>query len=127
MALTDLLTASDHGIAAAALWALKGGYHQAVLAGDVVLGDTYPAVCGFDPGGAARTITLDGADAADGAVDGLTRVIVNRADAAENLVVQDAASTPNPIGTLNQGEAGVFYHDATDGWVLVAIVSVSLS
>ncbi|MEO0604484.1 MAG: hypothetical protein AAF211_23825 [Myxococcota bacterium] len=128
MALTDLLAVSDHGIASAALWALKGGYHESTLTDNVTVDQTYPQIVGFDPGGANRTVTLDGsADAAgDGAVDGLMRVIVNKADAAESLTVQDAAG-PNVIGTVSQNQAGVFYHDEETGWALVCLFSIALS
>lgn len=127
MALTDVLSSSDHQIASGGLWAVKRGYHQALLAGNQTLDQTFPMVCGFDPGGASRDVVLDGLAAAalDLAVAGLMRVIVNRADAAENLVVKDAAG--NTIATVNQNETGHFYHDETVGWVLMYIVTSAIA
>lgn len=127
MALSDLLASSAHAIARGALWALKGGYHQAALAGNVTLDATYPIVCGFDPDGAGRDVVLDGDSAAagDAAVDGMLRVIVNRANAAEDLTVKDA--TGATIGTVSQNEAAAFYHDEDSGWTLICIATIALS
>ena len=127
MALATLLATAMHGITDHALYALKGGYKSLALAGDVTLDDTYPAVVGLDPDGSARTVVLDGAAAADAAVDGLFRVIVNRADAAEALTVNDADA--NTIGTISQNEMAIFFHDSDEaiGWQLVGIVTIALS
>lgn len=137
MALTDLQSRSAHGITDFALYALKGGYYRATLTGAVTIDRTYPLFIGLDPGGANRDLTLDGRDAAetggvtvDATIHGLFRVIHNRADAAENLVVKDTAATPNTIATINQNELGIFYHDGVtggSGWVLVAIIAAALT
>lgn len=134
MALTDLLVTSAHGIPLEALFALKNGYVELTLAGPVTLANTHPLVTGLDPGGAGRTVTLDGTAVAigDAAIHGLMRILVNRADAAEDLTVEDALT--NAIGTVSQNELGIFYHDGIDaddtagsGWHLVAIVSIALA
>lgn len=127
MALTDLLASAAHTIVRGALWAALGGYHEDTLTGGVTLGSTYPTLTGFDPGGAGRTIVLDGSTAAvgDGAISGMIRVILNRADAAENLTVNDALA--NTIATLNQNDAGIFYHDPDTGWTLVAVLTIALT
>jgi hypothetical protein len=125
MALADVLASSAHTILRGALFAAKGGYHVSTLTGAITLNETYPSVCGFDPGGAARNVTLDGDAATDAEFHGLFRVIVNRADAAENLVVLNQAAAT--IGTINQNEAGIFYHDEDAGWSLVCIVTIALT
>ena len=124
MALTDLLTRNDHVIAAGGLFAVKGGYYQATLAAGVTLDNTYPTLIGLDPGGSTRIVLLDAESLAN---QGLFRIIYNRADAAENLTVKDAAAAT--IGTVSQNEIGVFYMDSVAaGWVLVALIdAVSLS
>ena len=124
MALTDLQSRSAHGIADFALFALKGGYYRATLTGAVTVDKTYPAAIGLDPGGAHRDVTIDGTAAVDAKIHGLIRVIHNRADAAENLVIKDFAATT--IATLNQNDLGIFYHDGVtggSGWVLVCVLT----
>jgi len=127
MALTDLLASAAHTIARGALFAVKRGYNQRTLTGDITLGPTYPTLLGLDPGGAGRTIVLDGDAAAvnDGAISGMLRLIVNRADAAEDLTINDA--TGATVATLNQNDAGLFYHDPDVGWTLAFVVTISLT
>lgn len=125
MAVDTLNSIAAHGIAQYALNALKGGVKVITLTGNITLDDTYPGILKLDPGGSARDVTLEGAAATDGASDGLLRWIVNAADAAENLVVKDGAAST--IATINQNESAVVFHDADDGWILVAIVAIALS
>lgn len=127
MALTDLLASAAHTIVRGALWAALGGYHEDTLTGGVTLDSTYPTLTGFDPGGSGRTIVLDGVSTAvnDGAISGMVRIILNRADAAENLTIDDA--TGATIATLNQNDAGLFYHDPDTGWTLVAVLTIALT
>ncbi len=127
MALTDLLASSAHAIARGALWALKGGYHESILTGGVTLDVTYPSIVGFDPGGAGRTVVLDGTTAGPGEAThhGMTRVIFNKADAAEDLTVDDADGTT--IGTISQNEGAVFYQDEDSGWALVFIITGAIA
>jgi hypothetical protein len=129
MALTDLQARSDHLILPGALLALKGGYYRATLTGDVVIDQTYPSVIGLDPGGAHRDVTLEGiaTAAGDPANHGKFRLIHNRADNAENLVVKSAETSPTTIATINQNEAGLFYHDEDTGWALVFAFTVALT
>lgn len=129
MALTDLQARSDHLIASGALFAIKGGYYRATLAGNVVIDQTYPSIIGLDPGGANRDVTLEGiaGAAGDPANHGKFRLIHNRADAAENLVVKDAQTVAVTIATINQNEAGLFYHDEDAGWTLVFVLTVALT
>lgn len=103
-------------------------FHSATLAGDVTLDGTYPAIIKLDAGGAARDVTLD--TEANIPNTGLYRRIVNGSDAAENLVVKNAAG--DTIGTINQNEQGEFFNaGAQDGvdsaWSLVCITAIALS
>ena len=111
-----------HGIAKAldALKAFPGGFQSDGAAANVTLDDTYPAIWKYDPTGAARDVTLD----VIATSKGLTRWIINAADAAENLVVKNPAGAT--IATLNQNESGVFFCDASS-WALVAIIPIALS
>lgn len=125
MALTDLQARSDHLILPGALLAMKGGFYQATLAGAVVLDQTYPSICAFDPGGAGRNVDLEGVDNGDPASHGKLRLIINKADAAETLTVRDAGGTT--IGSVAQNKAGLFYHDEDTGWALCALFTTTLS
>lgn len=81
---------------------------------------TRPFVWAPDPGGAHRDVTLEAeADAA-----GMLRLVVNRADAAENLVLKDDAA--NTIATINQNKAGLLWCNGTS-WQLVFVFTVALS
>lgn len=128
MAIIDLLASSAHKIPLGALFAIKGGFHfPAILTGGVTLNDTFPMWCAFDPNnGGGRTIVLDGtATVGEASLHGLWRIITNKADAAENLVIDDADG--NTIATVNQNETGVFYQDEDDGWVLVIMFTTTLT
>lgn len=108
--------------------ALGPMFHEMTLAGNITLDATYPYILKADPGGAARDITLD--TEANLPSKGITRRIVNAADAAENLVAKNAAG--DTIATINQNEEAELYNagpqDGTDSaWVLVRIVTIALS
>lgn len=123
MPVTDLLSRSLASDApdGSALRKVKGMvYIPAALSGNVTLDATYPQVCKLDPGGSNRDVTLD----AIATSEGLYRRIVNAADAAENLVVKNAAAAT--IGTINQNEQGEFYCDGA-AWYLIAITTIALS
>lgn len=122
MASSPSLSREGHGIArdAMALFAVKNGYATETATGTVTLDDTYPSIIGIDPGGAGRDVTLD----AEATSDGLTRVIVNRADAAEDLTVKDDGG--GTIGTISQNEAALFHCNGT-AWSLVFIITGALS
>lgn len=75
----------------------------------------------LDPGGASRNVLLwSEADCKGGWV-----LIINRADAAENLVVKDSTNTTT-LGTINQNRAGLFECNGT-AWSLSAIFTIALS
>lgn len=92
------------------------------LTGNITLDNSYPVICKLDPGGSARDIT---AQAESAEFEGRVHLIINAADAAENLVFKDASG--NTVGTVNQNEAGLFYNQGTSGWTLVAIWTIALS
>lgn len=78
------------------------------------LGATYvmdadmPQLQFLDPGGAGREINLP--PVADS--KGLFFIIVNTADAAENLTVEDSASAAlTPAAVVGQNEIGLFFCD----------------
>lgn len=118
MSTTSLNATAAPLMLAEALIGFAGGYKALTLAAAVTLDVTYPSLLGLDPGGAARDVTLD-------APVGQVRLIVNKADAAENLVVKNAAAAT--IATLNQNETGLFYGSRSDGWKLVALWTTALS
>lgn len=103
-----------------ALITIPLGVHIGTLDNNLTLDATYPNIVKLDPGGSARDITLD----AIATNSGLKRTIINGADAAENLVVKNAAGST--IGTVNQNELGVFYCNGST-WVLVYVQTIALS
>lgn len=58
-----------------------------------------PPILNLDPGGAGRNVTLPTEE------EGLTFIINNIADAAEDLTIKNPAAST--IGTVSQNEAGV--------------------
>jgi hypothetical protein len=94
------------------------------LSGDKTIADADAMVLKLDPGGSARDVTLP----AEGNVSagGRFYLIVNAADAAENLVVKDDGAAT--IGTVGQDKIGLFYNAGLDdngaesSWVQVFVV-----
>lgn len=99
---------------------IPGGVYIATLTGNIALDATYPKTIKLDPGGNARDVTLDAVATAGG----LVRVVVNGADAAENLVCKNVGGST--IGTVNQNELGVFYCDGST-WALLYVQTIALS
>jgi hypothetical protein len=82
---------------------------------------TRPFVWAPDPGGAHRDVTLEPeADAA-----GIVRLIMNSADAAENLVIKDDGG--NTIVTLAQNDAAILWCDGSTWADLPARFTTALS
>lgn len=69
---------------------------------------TLGSVLVLDPGGAARDVTLEPEAEAKDAI----RLIINAADAAENLVIKSDA--PATLLTLGRGEWALLWCDGTD-------------
>lgn len=74
----------------------------------------------LDPGGAHRNVTLPAAAGWKNS----NVLIVNGADAAENLVVKD--SDGNTIATINQNEEGLF-NCSGSAVTLVRVATITLS
>lgn len=85
---------------------LVRGLHQTVslVADNYVISREQPPVLWIDPNGASRDVLLP--TEADSIHQIL--VIINTADAAENLVVKEDSDTTT-IVTVNQNEIGVFF------------------
>lgn len=71
------------------------------LAGNYTIDADQGPMVNLDPGGAGRNVTLPTEE------EGLTFVINNIADAAEDLTVKNPAATT--IGTVSQNEAGIAF------------------
>lgn len=67
--------------------------------------DQYPMVSWLDPGGATRVITLPAV------TNGGFMVVINTADAAEDLTLKDIAT--NTVLTVGQSEIGVLFSNGT--------------
>lgn len=78
------------------------------LAGDLTVLETFSPLLVLDPGGSARNVDLP----AEATSEGLIYLIVNTADAAEDITVRnDAAGT---IVTVSQNEMALVVCDGTD-------------
>lgn len=104
-----------------ALTAIPGAVHVETLEANITLDSTYPAIVKLDPNnGGGRDVTLE----AEASSNGLRRMIINGADAAENLVIKDDGGAT--ISTLAQNTAGHFYCNGT-AWSLVYKETIALS
>lgn len=99
--------------------AAPGTFEVATLAGAHTLTLASGQFQILDPGGAHRDVTLPTVAKHD---NGYGIVVINAADAAENLVVKDAAAAT--IGTIAEDRLGVFYVDAAGAWAL-AVTAVT--
>ena len=107
---------------------MDGGFNEETLAGGKVLTYRDSQYQALDPGGSHRNIAMP----AEGARAGSWFWIANKANAAENLVLQqpDASTT---LATVNQNEAAlVFCADDgaaahSSGWSLFAIFTITIS
>lgn len=80
----------------------------AAATAEMAIGVDWPTMLLLDPSGAARTILLPPeADSKD-----LVFIIVNTADAAETITVEEDSSTTS-IGTVAQNTSGMFHCDGT--------------
>lgn len=85
---------------------MKFGVSSQTLGGNFTIDADAPTIQVFDPT-AARDITMP----AEETSKGLMFIIVNAADAAEDMTIKnDAAGT---IGTVSQNEIGIFVCDGT--------------
>jgi hypothetical protein len=105
---------------------LLGGLEIETLAAGRTLTHSDAQYIGLDPGGAHRNVVLPAPR------KGSYFFIFNRADAAENLVVQQADASTT-CATINQNEMAIVFcaaddeDDADDAWSLMAIIAIALS
>lgn len=90
------------------------------LTGDRTVTFSDANVLRFDPGGAARDVTMP----AEADCGGMIYKIINAADAAENLVIKDDGGST--IATLNQNEMGEIVCDGS-AWSLLYVATIALS
>ncbi len=102
--------------------AVKQAYRVATLAGAETLTLKSGQYQQLDPGGAHRDVSLPAVTPQDA---GYFFEIANSANAAENLVVKDAAAAT--IGTINQSEAGRFFVDDAGAWILFGVYTYAVS
>ena len=87
------------------------------LTDDLVIDATYGNCMRLDPGGASRDVTLP----AEAGADGAFYLIVNAADAAEDLVIKDDGGST--VCTVNRDEAGVVMCDGSSWHLLVMLTA----
>lgn len=90
------------------------------LTGNLTLTNLYRKYLRIDPGGSARDVNLPD----EASSNGLIFVILNTADAAENLVVKDDGGAT--IVTISQNERSTVVCDGTS-WYHMGIDSIALS
>ncbi len=89
--------------------------NRETLSGDKTLSSTSPQTQSLDPGGVNRTVTLPAASS------DLYFLIANRADAAEDITVNDNGGTK--LVTLNQNGVTELKCDGT-GWIAIPVDGV---
>lgn len=92
---------------------LKGGRHVQTLTGAVTFDSDMSLVAFIDPGGATRVVTLP--DPTSAAEKDTIRIVVNTADAAEDLTINDPAATTR--GTISQNEFAIILCDGVRHYV----------
>lgn len=88
---------------------VKFGVMFQTLAGPITLDRDMPTMLVLDPGGATRVVTLPAAE------KGLTFLIVNGADALEDLTINNPAAVTR--GTISQTETAWVFCDGTSWYV----------
>jgi len=84
------------------------GVYNATLTGTLTLANGAPHILMLDPGGAARTVKLPSSPQ-----DGDFFILVNCADAAEVITVQDSAGTGlTPACTPTQSEMAIIVYSS---------------
>lgn len=87
------------------------------LSGDITLDGSSASAQALDPDGAGRTITLEDLSSDPEALNGQMFVIINTADAAEDLTINDGVDD-STVATVGQGDMGFFFWDAEgEAWV----------
>lgn len=85
---------------------LKFGLQFQTLAAAYTMDRDAPVLQFLDPGGAGRTVNLPPEER------GLCFIIINRADAAEDLTIKEDSSTTT-IGVISQDELAILVCDGT--------------
>lgn len=80
---------------------MRAGVMTRTLAGAFTVGKSFPPMLFLDPGGSTRVVTLP----AEADSVGLMFTIVNMADAAEDLTIQDDAT--GAVATVAQNESAI--------------------
>lgn len=88
---------------------IKSGVHIQTLGAALTLDRDTSHMVVLDPGGATRVVTLPTPER------GLWWIIVNAADAAEDLTINDPAATTR--GTISQNEIAIVIQDGTRSYV----------
>lgn len=92
---------------------IKGSRHVQTLAGAMTFDTDTGFVAFIDPGGATRVVTLP--DPTLETEADTVRIIVNTADAAEDLTIDDPAATTR--GTISQNEFAIIVCDGVRHYV----------
>lgn len=97
---------------------LVGGFESVTLSDDLTLDSNSANYLRIDPGGSARDVSTPAAAVSDG----LFFWVYNIADAAENVVLKDAAGST--LLTLGQGACGMIGCDGTEWKAYTPVLSV---
>lgn len=100
----------------------QGAFDSSTATGNVTLTKLSGQLQKIDPGGSARDVTLPAVTPTD---SGYFFEICNAADAAENLVVKNAAGST--IVTINQNEQARVYVTSAGAWALWGVSSFGIS
>ncbi len=112
------LTTALRRITSRLAWA--GAFRVATLSDADILTHSSAQIQVLDPGGSSRDVTLTSEGVGD---DGYFFVVVNTADAAENLVLKDAGGST--IATIPENGWGVVYMDGSQAWAKAFVVTAA--
>lgn len=98
------------------------GLNRQTLGGDITLDKKCCPVQLLDPGGADRTVSLPDLSDFSKEVEGIMFMVVNMADAAEDITLADLANSSATVATVNQDDmAFVFWDPSANEWAGKAV------
>lgn len=109
------------------VWALQrpDSYGEETLTGTTQLTAKSSQFLRLDPGGAGRNVDLPGPDEGLEDNNGRQYMIVNTADAAENLTVRDPDGST--VAVVSQNERCIFIGTGAKAWQHLGIESIALA
>jgi len=104
---------------------IAGSYGEETATGDIQMTAKSSQFLRIDPGGASRNVDLPGPDEGLADNNGRQYMIVNTADAAEDLTVRDPSGAT--VAVISQNERCSFIGTGAAAWQHLGIETIALS